>query len=238
MGWPPQSLEFDVALHLGTLAALLIYFRREWVDLTVGGLNLLRGRTADPNARMALFIVLATIPAALAGLLLEDFVESTLRSPLIIAGALIVLGLVLWVAEIRSRRVTDLTQISLADAMTIGFAQSLAVLIPGTSRSGVTITAGLFRGLKRDAASRFSFLLSAPIIAGAVAKEMFDILRHGIPADDVWPLVAGILTAGIVGYISIAFLLKYLATHSTFVFIYYRIALGLIVLIAIFWGFR
>ena len=150
---------------------------------------------------------------------------------------LIVLALVLVVAERSGRRKTDLDHMTLTDALTIGFAQAVA-LIPGVSRSGVTITAGLFRGLRRDSAARFSFLLSAPIIGGAVATQLFDIVRDGSSSDQIPALVAGIFAAAIVGYASIAFLLRYLATHNTFVFVYYRIALGIVVYLAIYWGFR
>jgi len=237
MGWTDPGLSFDVALHLGTLVALLIYFRVEWLNLARSTARLLRGRVQDADARMALFIILGTIPGALGGLLFEDVVETTLRSPVVISITLIVLALVLVIAERRGRRETDLNSMSLTDALTVGFAQAIA-LIPGVSRSGVTITAGLFRGMTREAAARFSFFLSTPIIAGAVGKKLFDIAAEGLPAAEAPAFVVGIISAGVVGYASIAFLLRYLATHDTFAFIYYRIGLGIVVYLAFWSGFR
>src|SRR5439155_16117915 len=178
LGWPDPGLSFDVALHLGTLVALVIYFWKDWLALL-----------AKP--RMIAFIIAATIPGAVAGVLFESQVENALRSPKIIALMLSLMALVLVVAEMKGRRKKDLDQISWRDAITVGFAQAVA-LVPGVSRSGSTITAGLFVGLKRETAARFSFYLSAPIIAGAVAKKMLDIFKAGIPPDQVSPFVAGI----------------------------------------------
>jgi undecaprenyl-diphosphatase len=238
MGWPAHSLEFDVALHLGTLVALLIYFRSDWVSLTRSSARLLQGDTSDPHARLAAFIIVATIPGALAGLFAEDFIESTLRSdPRVISFTLITLALVLVAAELTGKRNKGIDKVTWTDAITVGLAQAVA-LIPGVSRSGVTITAGLFRGLHRDTAARFSFLLSAPIIAGAVGKKLFDIAQTGLPADQMLSFAAGILASGIVGYASIAVLLRYLQSNNTFIFIYYRIALGIVVYLAFWSGFR
>ena len=236
-GWPDPGLAFDVALHVGTLAALLLFFRAEWLQLLQGGIALLGGKRRAPNAQLALFLILATIPALIVGALLSHFADTTLRHPLVIASALIVLALVLVVAERVGRRKTQLKDISTADALAVGCAQALAI-IPGVSRSGVTITAGLFRGMTREAAARFSFFLSMPVIAAAVAKTIFDGIRHGFPAADPLPLAAGIVVSGIVGYLSIAFLLRYLATHSTYIFVYYRIVLGILVAVAYFEGLR
>ena len=224
MGWPDPGLSFDVALHLGTLVALAIYFWKDWLELL-----------AKP--RMLAFIIVATIPGALAGVLFESQVESALRSPKIIALTLSLMALVLVVAELKGRRKKDLDQITWPDAITVGLAQAFA-LVPGVSRSGSTITAGLFAGMKRETAARFSFYLSAPIIAGAVGKKMLDIFKAGMPADQVPPFVLGIASAGIVGYLSIAFLLRYLQTHNTFLFVYYRVALAIVVLLAFWLGFR
>jgi undecaprenyl-diphosphatase len=237
MGWPDPGLSFDVALHVGTLIALLIYFRSEWIALITSALNLVRGRTSDPNARMALFIIVATIPGAIAGALFENEVENALRAPQLIALTLIALALVLVVAEYTARRKKNLEDISWGDAITVGFAQALAI-VPGCSRSGTTITAALFRGMKREAAARFSFYLSAPIIGGAVAKKTLDILKLGLTTGQLTPFAIGIITSGIVGYLSIAFLMRYLQNHSTFLFVYYRIALGAVVCLAIWFGFR
>ena len=231
MGWPDPGLAFDVALHLGTLIALLIYFRWEWIGLAGSALGVLRGRAQDPNSRMVLFIVLATIPGALAGALFESTVENALRNPKVISVTLIALALVLVAAELKGRRKKNLDDISAFDAMAVGFAQALA-LIPGVSRSGVTITAALFCGIKRDAAAKFSFYLSTPIIAGAVGNTLRNMAQLGLTADQLIPFIVGIVSSGIVGYLSIAFLLRYLQTHNTFLFVYYRIALGIVVYLA------
>jgi len=223
-GWPDPGLSFDVALHLGTLVALVIYFWKDWLGLL-----------AKP--RMIAFIIAATIPGAVAGVLFESQVENALRSPKLIALMLSLMALVLVVAELKGRRKKELDQISWRDAITVGCAQAFA-LVPGVSRSGSTITAGLFVGMKRETAARFSFYLSAPIIAGAVAKKMLDIFKAGIPSDQVSPFVVGIAVSGIVGYLSIAFLLGYLKTHNTFLFVYYRIALAIVVFLAFWFGFR
>ena len=227
-GWEDPGPTFDVALHLGTLIPLLIYFRSEWFQLAVGGFKLLRGQP-DQNTRLAVALVTATAPGALAGVFFQDAIETTLRNPLIIGATLIILALVLLLAERIGKRDTELEYISFDDAMIVGCAQALA-LIPGVSRSGVTITAGLFRGLKREDAARFSFLLSTPIIAGAGAKKLFEIAREGLPYQIV-PFIAGIIAAAIVGYLAIAFLMRYLSVHNVMVFVYYRIALGIIVFI-------
>lgn len=238
MGWADPGVAFDVALHLGTLIALLLYFRNDWLGLATSGLRWLGGNRTDPNGRLAFYIVVSTIPAAIAGALFEKQVETTLRSPLVIGSMLIGLALVLVVAERVGRRVTDLDHMTLGDGLTVGFAQALA-LIPGVSRSGVTITAGLFRGMTRQAAARFSFFLSTPIIAGAIAKKFIDIARHGMPpGESTSAFVAGVVVSGIVGYLSIAFMIRYLSTHNTYVFIYYRIALGVAVFLAFLGGFR
>ena len=236
-GWPDPGLTFDLALHLGTLAALLIYFRKDWIYLTISAFRLLKGNTEDPDARLALYIILATIPGAIAGLLFEHL-EDELSTPKVIAATLIVLAVLLRAAELQGRRKTDLGNLKLSDALAIGFAQTLAV-IPGVSRSGVTITAGLFRGMKRKAAAQFSFLLSAPIIGGAVAKKLIDVAQEGLPSDQWLPFAVGIIVSALFGFISISALMRYLQTRSTFIFIYYRIALGIVVLtLGYFWGLQ
>jgi len=237
MGWPDPGLAFDVALHLGTLVALLIYFRADWIALIAGGLGVVRGRTQSPNARMAMLIVGATIPAAIAGALFEHKVEDAFRAPQLIGVMLILMALVLVVAEMAGSRKKTVDQISWGDALTVGAAQAFAI-VPGVSRSGSTITAGLFRSMKRDAAARFSFYLSAPIIAGAIAKKTLDILKSGLTADQMTPFIVGIISSGIIGYIAIAFLMRYLQTHNTYLFVVYRIALGIVVLLAFYFRFR
>jgi undecaprenyl-diphosphatase len=218
--------------------ALLIYFRSDWISLIRSSAKLLQGDTSDPNARLTAFIVVATIPGALAGFFGEDFIESYLRDdPRVISFTLITLALVLVIAELKGRREKAMDKLSWGDAITVGFAQAIA-LIPGVSRSGVTMTAGLFRGMRRDAAARFSFLLSAPIIGGAVAKKLLDVAQTGLPSDQILSFAAGIIASGIIGYASIAVLLRYLQTNNTFIFVYYRIALGIVVYLAFWSGFR
>jgi undecaprenyl-diphosphatase len=237
MGWPDPGATFDVALHFGTLIALLLYFRHEWLGLATSGIGWLRGDRTNPTGRLAIYIVLATIPGAILGALFQRQIESTLRSPLIISFTLVGLALLLVYAEKIGKQTTDIKHITLPDSLTVGFAQALA-LVPGVSRSGITITAGLFRGMTRATAARFSFFLSTPIIAGAVAKKFLDLFKEGLPSGATTPFVAGILVSGIVGYLSISFLIRYLSTHNTYVFIYYRIALGILVLLAFLGGFR
>ena len=227
-GWEDPGLTFDVALHLGTLAALLIYFYKDWIRLAMSALKLWRGDTKDPDARLAFHIIVATIPAAVAGVLLGGL-ENELGTPKVIGMALIGVALLMRMAEVRGRRQTELLDMNLPDALTIGLAQAVA-LIPGVSRSGVTITAGLFRGLTRKAAAQYSFLLSAPIVGGAVTKTMIDISKEGLPTTEALPLVLGILTSAFFGFVSIAALMRYLQTRSTFVFINYRMVLGICLL--------
>jgi undecaprenyl-diphosphatase len=237
LGWPDPGLSFDVALHLGTLVALLIYFRADWIALVSSALGIIRGRTQAPDARMAMQIVAATIPGAIAGALFEHKVEDALRAPQVIALMLIALALVLVVAEVVGHRKKSLDEISWGDAIIVGAAQALAI-VPGVSRSGVTITAGLFRSMKRDTAARFSFYLSTPIIGGAVAKKMLDIVKEGATIDQLTPFFIGIVVSGIVGYMAIAFMMRYLQTRTTYLFVYYRIALGIAVYLAIWTGIR
>jgi|ERR1041385_8407100 undecaprenyl-diphosphatase len=236
-GWPDPGLSFDVALHLGTLVALLLYFRKEWIELIGSAIGILQGRTKTPDARLVMFIVGATIPGAIAGVLFEHKVEDAMRAPQVIALMLIALALVLAVAEMIGRRKKSLDEISWGDAITVGVAQALAI-IPGVSRSGVTITASLLRNMKRDAAARFSFFLSTPLIGGAVGKRALVMLKTGTTVEQMVPFVVGILVSAIVGYLAIAFMLRYLQTRTTYPFVYYRLALGIAVFLAIWTGIR
>jgi undecaprenyl-diphosphatase len=237
MGWPDPGLTFDVALHLGTLVALIVYFRTDWILLTKSAFGLIRGRTQTTDARMAMFIVAATIPGAAAGALFEKKVDDVLRAPQLIGVMLIAMAMVLVAAEIAGRRKKSLDEISWGDAIAVGVAQAFAI-VPGVSRSGSTITAGLFLSMKRDAAARFSFYLSAPIIAGAVGKKTLDILQSGLGLEQLTPFIVGIISSGVIGYLAIAFLMRYLQTHNTFLFVLYRVALGIVVLLAFWSGFR
>ncbi|MGH9791124.1 MAG: undecaprenyl-diphosphate phosphatase, partial [Candidatus Acidiferrales bacterium] len=174
-GWGDPGLTFTMVVHAGTLLGVVLYFFRTWVALGLNGLGLRYPATASPDEqrrarRMFWFIAAATVPAALAGALLERYIETTFRTPFLMGAMLIGIGLLMWYAESRSALTRGMDSISFGDAMTIGIAQALA-LVPGVSRSGITITAGLFLGLTREAAARFTFLLSTPIIAGATAKK-------------------------------------------------------------------
>jgi undecaprenyl-diphosphatase len=229
LGWPDPGLTFDVALHLGTLAALLIYFYKDWIHLTRSAFRIFKNDPDDTDARLALYIILATIPGGIAGMLFESL-EDQFSTPTVIAVMLIAIALLMRFAEISGRRKTELETMRLSDAMTVGVAQAFAI-IPGVSRSGVTITAGLFRGMTRKAAAQFSFLLSAPIVAGAVVKKVMDIAAEGLPAGQSASFAVGIIVSALWGVISIAAMMRYLQTRNTFVFINYRIGLGITVLI-------
>jgi undecaprenyl-diphosphatase len=234
LGWEDQGLSFDIALHAGTLAAILIYFFKDWVQVILQGFGW--GRGGDPNLQrnksLLWFMVIATIPVGVAGLLFQKRAETLWRNdPYMIGGMLIGVGLLMWLAEYTGRRQKDLGHVSLGDAVTIGAAQALAV-IPGTSRSGITIAAGLFRNLDRGTAARFSFLLSTPAIAAAAAKDAWDLFRHegGIPAEMRIPFLLGILVSAIVGGVTIKFFLDFLRRRSLAFFVAYRVVFGIIVI--------
>ena len=248
MGWnelsPAHELTFDVALHFGTLLSLLVYFRRTWIQIiraAFGGevvrfsesTNSDRSLTPEEQREERLllwYMAIATIPGAIAGKLLEHSAEDYFREHLfLIAGALIVVALLMaWGEKISSMKKT-LTKVSLVDAVIIGCAQATA-LIPGVSRSGSTITAGLFRNMTREAAVRFSFLLSTPIIAGAVLLKAHELHKEGLPAAMHAPFIVGVIVSAIVGYGAIAWLIRYLQSYSLRVFVVYRIIAGLIVI--------
>jgi undecaprenyl-diphosphatase len=232
MRWRDPGLTFDVALHLGTLAAVLIYFLGTWIELVKLGLGV-RTRRRDElsdNPRLFWFLVAATIPGGLAGLALEKYAESTLRGPFIIAAAMIGIGLFILWAEAAGRFLKGLAHVSLADSVVIGISQALAI-IPGVSRSGITIAAGLFCNLERQAAARFSFLLATPIIAGAALKAAWNIHRSGGLALEMrTPFTVGILVSAVTGYAAIAFLLRYLQTRTLKFFVWYRIACGIMII--------
>lgn len=225
LGWKPNGLAFDVALHIGTLIAVFGYFRRDLAAIFLGGLRSLRkpDLAGDPDQRMAWYLVVSCLPAVAAGLFFEDQVATVLRHPLVIGVAMLVFSVMLLLAERVGSRQTDLRSMGWREALMVGFAQALAI-IPGASRSGVTMTAGLFGGLQREAAARFSFLLGSPIILGAAILEG----RHLLEDPNLsWAVVgAGILASGISGYMCIRFLLGYLRENSTMVFIVYRLVLG------------
>ena len=248
LGWnelsPAHELTFDVALHAGTLISVLVYFRRTWFQIVraaFGGkvvrfseeVDSGRDLTVEEVRRERLllwFLAIATIPGAIAGKLLEHSAEDYFREHvMLIAAALIVVGLIMWWGEKYSNFSKPLADVTFGDSLVIGFAQATA-LIPGVSRSGSTITAGLFRNLTRDAAVRFSFLLATPIIAGAALLKAHEVHKEGIPPDMRAPFAVGIAVSAVVGYIAIAWLIRYLRTKTLTIFIVYRIIFGIIVL--------
>ena len=231
-----DQMVFDVALHLGTLFALLAYFWRDWYKILADytNQNILK-RHAGESAYLFLPIIFACIPAAVVGILLESNVEAWFRTrPLFIAGSVIIMGIVLLLADKSGKKSRPAEKITARDCLIIGFAQAIA-LIPGVSRSGITITAGLLCGLKRDAAAKFSFLVGGPIILGAALFE----LRHlkSMPEGSMTPLMLGVLASAVVGYLCIGFLMSYLKTRSTSLFVAYRIVFGLAITLFWFGGF-
>jgi undecaprenyl-diphosphatase len=231
-GWKDPGLTFDIALHAGTLLAILLYFFRDWIQIIAEGFGLQAGYDPELRQNRSLLWLLAagSIPIGAAGLLFNKQAESTWRSPYVIGTMLIAVGLLMWLAERASRGKKDLGQVQWGDGIAIGVAQALAV-VPGTSRSGITITAGLFRSLTREAAARFSFLLATPAIAAAAAKDLWDMRKHGGIAPDMrMPFALGIAVSGVAGVVVIAYFLKYVRRKSLMPFVYYRIVFGIIVI--------
>ncbi len=238
---PDPGLAFDVALHLGTLIAVILYFLREWVQLILCGLGFHYPQRAPEhqvmqNRRLFWYLVAGTIPGALVGFFFEHRIEEYLRDPVPIAIAMIAIALLMWYAEYAGRKDRHIEQTSLGDSLVIGTGQALA-LFPGVSRSGITISAGLFRGMTREAAARFSFLLATPLIAGAAAVEVPKLIKaHRAGALDLpmSTLAISIAVSAVVGYLVIAFFLQYLQTRTLKIFIYYRILFGIVVLLLAF----
>lgn len=238
---PENWTAFIATMQLGTAAAVMIYFYNDYVRIGKGLVNDLKHRRVfspgswSMESRMALSIVIGTLPVAVIGLLFHDFIEGAFTKETgVIATSLIALALLLAVAEKTGTRKRSETQTTWLDALLVGLAQVIA-LIPGSSRSGTTITAGLFLGLKRETAARFSFHLSIPAILASGFYQMYQ-LRQYISDVSITPLVISIVVSGVVGYLSIAFLLHYLQKHSTFLFIIYRIILGILLWILIIAG--
>lgn len=225
------GLAFDVALHMGTLLAVTIYFRRDFLMMFTA---LLRpgalGAEASQQRLFFLSICLGTVPAVIAGLILKDAVEHIFRAPVFIACFLAGVGLLLLLADRLGRHYRSLKTLGLADAVLIGLAQALA-LMPGVSRSGITMTAGLMRGFNRMSAARFSFLLSAPVILGAGIYNLPEMIRHGSEPGQFVFYLAGFTAAAVSGYLVIAFLLRFVQSHSFAVFAYYRFLLAGLVLL-------
>ena len=232
-GWKDPGLAFDIALHAGTLAAIVMYFFRDWLLVLAHGFGFrMEGDPDLTRNRMLLwFLVAATIPVGLFGYIFKEQAETTWRSPYVIGAMMIGVGVVLWLAERAGRRQKDLRHLNFADALTIGFAQIL-VIVPGTSRSGITIAAGLFRNLDRASSARFSFLLSTPAIAAAAAKDFYDLLKHegGLPPGMRAAFAIGILVSAATGCLVIRFLMNFLRKGTLNVFVAYRVIFGIIII--------
>jgi len=233
--FPDPGLSFDVALHLGTLIAIVSFFWKDFLDILKMAFQNGNRKSEIGNRKYGKntlwLLVIATIPGALFGLLLEKQAETIFRNPLLIAGTLTMAGLVLYLADKYAQHKRDINNITKKDAIIIGLSQAFAI-IPGISRAGATITSGLFLGLGRESAARFSFLLSAPIIFGATVIKFPDFVQSGVGLIEI----IGIITAALSGYLAIAWLLKFVEKVSYKVFFWYRLILALIIIII--WAIR
>ena len=229
LGWQDQGIAFDVAVHLGSLIAVVTYFRHDIVEMFLAWLESLRGRGMSQPALIAWGIIVATLPAGFAGLLFKGFIETQLRSPVVIGLASIFFGLVLWWVDRRAVQQRDDQQLGWKDFILIGIAQALA-LIPGTSRSGITMTAGLMLGLKREAAARFSFLMSIPIIVASGLGVLKDMLKTSAPLD-YGALGLGTLIAAVSAFICIHYFLVFIQRIGMLPFVIYRVLLGSLLLL-------
>jgi undecaprenyl-diphosphatase UppP len=235
---PELNKTFDVALHLGTFVAVVIYFWREIGRLLSAWVRSMTRRSlADPEARLAWFLVVSTIPAAFLGVAFESFIEERLGKPWIIAIMMIVFALVMYTVDHLARLDRDLEALTWTDAILIGIAQAFA-LCPGVSRSGITMMTGMALRLDRESAARYSFLLSIPVIGGAAAYKGLQVAQDGLPAGTATPFAVGIAAAALSGFAAIWFLLAYLRRHSFDLFVIYRIAIGIGMLILIISGVR
>jgi len=234
-GWPEPGLAVDVALHVGTLVAVLVYFRDEWIKLIMAALEIVRTqRIQTPEEKRVVFLIVATIPGGLAGVFLNDYAESTFRSPALIAVALAAMGIVLWLVDRVRPATRPLDSLRWSDAILIGVAQA-AALLPGVSRSGATITAGRALALDRESAATFSFLMSMPIIAAAAIFKVPHLLRSGGAS---LPLLVGVVASAVSGWLAIAIVMRYVRSHSYGVFAVYRVLLGAAVLALFFMRVR
>jgi undecaprenyl-diphosphatase len=232
LGWSDQGLAFDVAVHVGTLLAVLLYFRRQIGTMVAGWMGSVLHRRHTRDSRLAWQLLVATIPVGLTGLLFDDYIEAHLRNPAFVAGTLSFFGLLMYAADRFGKRTLDEFELSWPQAMLIGCAQALA-LMPGTSRSGVTMTAGLSLGLTRSAAARFSFLLAVPGIAAAGAYEGLKLVTSGEPVD--WlPMLVGLVFAAATGVACIHFLIRFIEKIGLLPFTIYRLILaGVIVAVLV-----
>ena len=218
------GLSFDIALHLGTALAVLLYFARTWIDLLVG---LFRGRW-----RMPALIVLGTAPAAIAGVLFQSAIEREMRGPLVIAAGLVIGSIIFVAAEAIARQRRLMTEVGVIDTVVIGIAQAIA-LIPGISRSGITISAGLARELRREDATRFAFLLATPVILGAGAKTLLDARKAADLFAQPDVVVVGFVLSFLSGLAAVAFMVRFLRGHSLNWFVAYRLVLAALIVVAV-----
>lgn len=224
------GLSFDVALHLGTLLAVVSYFWRDLIRMAFAFLRSFSRRDLanDQDQRLAYLVIASTVPAALIGFLFEGFFETAVRSPWVVVFNFVLVGALFIVGEIVGSRTRRASKLGFGEAIGIGFAQA-AALVPGVSRSGATITLGLFLGLRREEAARFSFLMSVPIIGGAGGLKMAELLGEGMSGSQILMFAVGFVTSAAVGYVTIRFLLNYLVNHSLRAFAYYRFAMAMVV---------
>jgi undecaprenyl-diphosphatase len=231
------GLPFDVALHMGTLVAVVSFFWRDLLRMAFAFFRSFSHRDLanDPDQRMAYLIIASTVPAALIGFLFEGFFEQTVRSPWVVVFNFVLIGVLFIVGEVVGTRTRRASKLGFGEAVGIGFAQA-AALVPGVSRSGATITLGLFLGLRREEAARFSFLMSVPIIAGAGGLELGEVISDGMDAAQSLLFVVGFLTSAAVGYVTIRFLLNYLTNHSLRAFAFYRFGVAAVVAVLLLLG--
>jgi undecaprenyl-diphosphatase len=232
LGWQTEALDFDIALHIGTLLAILLYFLRDWLQILAQGLGMRFGRDEElKQSRMMLWLLaVATIPVGVCGFVFHKQAETTWRNPYVVGVMLVAVGVLMWLAERAGRRRRDLASFNLPDSVAIGLAQALAI-VPGTSRSGITISAGLFRDFDRQPAARFSFLLSTPAIAAAAGQALYNAHKHGgLNAILNAPFFVGVAVSALTGCAVIAWFLHYLRRSSLLPFVYYRIIFGIIVI--------
>jgi undecaprenyl-diphosphatase len=223
-GWTDPGLTFDVALHVGTLAAVVLYFWRDWCQLILKGFTDFR----SAKGRLFWYLVVATVPGAIGGFLLEKKAETVFRSPVLIAVMLIVMGILLYWADRKSSKKIEMNKISFGTSIFVGISQVLAI-IPGVSRSGITMTTGLLMGLTREGAARFSFLLSTPIIFGAAMVKLPGVLSD--PSAIAVDFAIGMAVSCITGIASIGFLLRYVQTKDFLPFVWYRFIIGAVVIL-------
>lgn len=232
MGWTDPGLEFDIALHIGTLIAVLAYFAKDWIQIVGQALGLTIGTDEElkRNKMLLWLLVAGTIPGAIAGVIFKEQAENEWRNLILIGCTMIFVGLLMGVAEKVGRQKRDISGIAWIDAIIIGVAQAFAI-VPGVSRSGITITTGLFRSFTRESAARFSFLLSTPLIAGSALLPILKFRKTGgIPHDMQIPFALGIVVSGLVGAVVIAFFLRYIKNKSLMPFVYYRVIFGIMVI--------